>query len=75
MILFASYGVHPDFYLMDVGVLSPRTKRLGCETDSSTSLGCEIKNGYGCTSIHLIGLLGLGLKGRYAVIFRITGKF
>jgi hypothetical protein len=80
MTLFAGYGAHPVFYLIDVGVLSPRIRRLGCETDNSASLGCEMQNGYSCTSIPLIGLLGLGLKSSYAVMFRIskilfTGKF
>jgi hypothetical protein len=59
MTLFAGYGAHPVFCLIDVGVLSPRTKRLGCETDNSASLGYEIKNGYDCTSILSIGLLAL----------------
>ena len=72
MTLFTGYGAHPVFYLIDVGVLSPRTKRLGCETDNSASLGCEIKNGYSCTSIPIIGLLGLGLKSRCAAMFRIS---
>jgi len=80
MTLFTGYAAHPVFYLIDVGVLSPRTKRLECETDNLTSLGCEMKNGYSCTSIPLIGLLGLGLKCSYAVMFRISkilcaGKF
>jgi hypothetical protein len=70
MTLFAGYGAHLVFYLIDVGVLSPRTKRLGCETDNSTSLGCEMKNGYSCTSIPLINFLGLGLKSSYAVMFQ-----
>jgi hypothetical protein len=70
MTLFAGYGAHPVFYLFDIGVLSPRTKRLGCETDNSTSLGCEMKNGYSCTSIPLIELLGLELKSSYAVMFK-----
>lgn len=72
MILFAVYGAHPVFCLTDFGVLSLRTKRLGCETDNSDLSGCEMKNGYSCTSIPFIRLHGVGLKSRYAVMFQIS---
>jgi len=60
------------FFLIEIGVLSPRIKRLGFETDNSALLSCEMKNDYSCTSIPLIGLLGLGFKSRHAVIFQIS---
>jgi hypothetical protein len=74
MTLFTGYGAHPVFCLIDVGVF-PHAQRGWV-----VKLTTHLKIGYSCTSIPLIGLLGLGLKSSYAVIFRISkilcaGKF